>query len=150
MLLTALTSIIDSQITSVATLISHDVVPQFSEKVAESRSIDISRVAVMAVVALSWALVNIPGVNILYFGLLAGCICMTFFVPTLISLFRPAWIRAQSMVAGILVALTVGFPVYAYASLNKMVELSLVGFFTCLIASATITLVGSYLQRKMQ
>jgi Na+/proline symporter len=150
MLLTALTSIIDSQITSVATLISHDVVPQFSEKVAEARSIDISRVAVIAVVALSWALVNIPGVNILYFGLLAGCICMTFFVPTLISLFRPAWIQAQSMVTGILVALTVGFPVYAYASLNKMVELSLAGFFTCLIASATITLVGSYLQRKIQ
>lgn len=149
MLLTALTSIIDSQITSVATLISHDVVPQFSDKVAEARSIDISRVAVIAVVALSWALVNIPGVNILYFGLLAGCICMTFFVPTLISLFRPAWIRAQSMVSGILVALTVGFPVYAYASLNKMVELSLIGFFTCLIASATITLVGSYLQRKI-
>lgn len=149
MLLTALTSIIDSQITSVATLISHDVVPQFSQQVAEARSIDISRVAVIAVVALSWALVNIPGVNILYFGLLAGCICMTFFVPTLISLFRPAWIRAQSMVAGILVALTVGFPVYAYASLNKMVELSLIGFFTCLIASATITLAGSYLQRKI-
>jgi Na+/proline symporter len=147
MLLTALTSIIDSQITSVATLVSHDVVPQFSQKLAEARTIDISRIVVLAVVALSWALVNVPGVNILYFGLLAGCICMTFFVPTLISLFRPNWIRAQSMVTGILVALMIGFPVYAYASLNKMVELSLIGFFTCLIASTVITLAGSWWQK---
>jgi Na+/proline symporter len=150
MLLTALTSILDSQITSVATLISHDVVPKLSQKFSESGTIDISRVAVVAVVALSWALVNLPGVNILYFGLLTGCICMTFFVPTLVSLFRPDWIQAQSMITGILLALFVGFPIYAYASLNKMVDLSLIGFFTCLIVSATITLGGSYLQRKIK
>jgi Na+/proline symporter len=147
MLLTALTSILDSQITSVTTLISHDVIPQFTNT-TESRSIDISRWSVVGIVALSWALVNIPGVNILYFGLLTGCICMTFFVPSVVALFKPHLLRAQSMVAGILLALVVGFPVYAYASLNKMVDLSLVGFFTCLIASATITLAGSYLQRK--
>jgi Na+/proline symporter len=150
MLLTALTSILDSQITSVTTLISHDVIPQLSKNFTESQGIDISRASVVAIVALSWALVNIPGVNILYFGLLTGCICMTFFVPTLIALFRPAWIQAQSMVTGILLALFIGFPVYAYASLNKMVELSLFGFFTCLVVSATITLGGSYFQRKLK
>jgi len=148
MLLTALTSILDSQITSVATLISHDVVPKLSKALSEERTIDISRIAVVAVVSLSWALVNVPGVNILYFGFLTGCICMTFFVPTLVSLLRPHWIRANSMIAGILLALFVGFPVYAYASLNKMIELSLAGFFACLIISSTVVLLGSKLERR--
>jgi Na+/proline symporter len=147
MLLTALTSILDSQITSITTLISHDVIPQFAN-IAEERSIDVSRVSVVALVALSWALVNIPGVNILYFGLLTGCICMTFFIPSVVALFKPHWIRSKSMVTGILLALFIGFPVYAYASLNKMVELSLVGFFTCLAVSAIITLLGSQVEKR--
>jgi len=40
-----------------------------------------------------------------------------------------------------------GVPLYSYASLNKMVNLSLVGFFTCLIVSATITLLGGLVER---
>jgi hypothetical protein len=146
MLLTALTSILDSQITSITTLISHDVIPQFTQ-VTESRSIDISRWSVVGVVALSWALVNIPGVNILYFGLLTGCICMTFFVPSVVALFKPHLLQARSMVIGILLALFIGFPIYAYASLNKMVELSLLGFFGCLIISLTVSLAGSQIKK---
>jgi Na+/proline symporter len=146
MLLTALTSILDSQITSVTTLISHDVIPQFA-KLTESQSIDVSRWSVVGIVALSWLLVNIPGVNILYFGLLTGCICMTFFVPSVVALFKPHWLKSRSMVTGILLALFIGFPVYAYASLNKIVELSLLGFFGCLIISSLISLVGSRLEK---
>ena len=146
MLLTALTSILDSQITSVTTLISHDVIPQFAN-FTEAQSIDVSRWSVVGLVALSWALVNIPGVNILYFGLLTGCICMTFFVPSVVALFKPHLLQARSMVTGILLALFIGFPVYAYASLNKMVELSLLGFFGCLIISSLISLVGSRLEK---
>jgi hypothetical protein len=52
------------------------------------------------------------------------------------------------MVTGILLALFIGFPVYAYASLNKMVELSLAGFFTCLAVSAIITLLGSQVEKR--
>jgi len=147
MLLTALTSILDSQITSITTLISHDVLPQFTT-VTESQLIDISRWSVVVLVALSWLLVNIPGVNILYFGLLTGCICMTFFVPSVIALLKPQLLQARSMVIGILLALLIGFPVYAYASLNKMVELSLIGFFGCLIISSMISLLCSRFEAR--
>lgn len=149
MLLTALTSIIDSQITSVTTLISHDVLPQFYSQ-EEAGTIDLSRILVLVIVLLSWALVNLPGVNILYFGLLAGCICMTFFVPSIIALFKPHLLRARSMVIGILLALGVGFPLYAYASLNKLTDLALVGFFACLIISSSVSLLGSYIETKFK
>lgn len=145
MLLTALTSILDSQITSITTLISHDVLPQFYPQ-DDDATIDLSRSLVVVLVLLSWALVNIPGVNILYFGLLTGCICMTFFVPSVVALFKPNWMKSRSMVTGILLALFVGFPIYAYASLNKMVGLSLVGFFGCLIISSTVSLVGGMVE----
>jgi len=146
MLLTALTSILDSQITSVTTLISNDIIPQF-RTIAEEQSIDASRIATVAIVGLSWLLVNIPGVNILYFGFVTGSICMTFIVPSIVALFRPAWLQPRSLVTGILLALAMGVPLYSYASLNKMVNLSLVGFFTCLIVSATITLSGGLVER---
>lgn len=146
MLLTALTSILDSQITSVTTLISNDIIPQFGS-VTEEQSIDISRAATVVTIGLSWALVNIPGVNILYFGFVTGSICMTFIVPSIVALFRPDWLQPRSLVTGILLALAVGVPLYSYASLNKMVNLSLVGFFTCLVISATITLLGGLIER---
>lgn len=149
MLLTALTSILDSQITSIMTLVSHDILPQVYPQ-EEDATIDLSRTVTFLLVLVSWALVNIPGVNILYFGLLTGCICMTIIVPSVIALFQPQLLKGSSLVVGILLALFVGFPIYAYASLNKMVELSLVGFFTCLAVSATITLVGSYIGRRQE
>lgn len=149
MLLTALTSILDSQITSLTTLISHDVLPQIKSTLSESQTIDYSRIAVLAIVALSWAITNIPGVNILYFGFLTGCICMTFFVPSVVALFKPHWQKSRSMVTGILLALLIGFPVYAYASLNKMNDLALAGFFACLLISAGVTLIGSRFESRV-
>lgn len=149
MLLTALTSLLDSQITSITTLVSHDIVPQLYNKVEESKAIDIGRGVVISLVLLSWYIVNIPGVNILYFGLLLGCICMTFFIPSVVALFKPEWLQSRSMVIGILLSLFVGFPIYAYASLNKMVDLGLVGFFTCLIMSSIVSLVGSKFQKRI-
>lgn len=147
MLLTALTSILDSQFTSVMTLINNDVLPQIYPQ-AEADNIDLSRTLALVVVLLSWGVVNIPGVNILYFGFLGGCICMSFFVPSLIALFAPHLQKAKSMVMGILIALLVGFPVYAYASLNKLTDLALVGFFGSLIVPALFSLVGSRLQNS--
>jgi Na+/proline symporter len=146
MLLTALTSIIDSQITSVTTLISNDIVPQF-KKLEESKLIDYSRFGVVAVVLLAWLVVNIPGVNILYFGLLTGCICMTFIVPSIIALVKPQLQNAKAMVTGILISLFVGFPIYAYASLNKINDIALIGFFGCLIVPTIFSLGISAIMR---
>jgi Na+/proline symporter len=142
MLLTALTSIIDSQITSVTTLISNDIVPQF-KNMEESKLIDYSRFGVVGVVLLAWLVVNIPGVNILYFGLLTGCICMTFIIPSIIALVKPQLQNAKAMVTGILLSLFLGFPVYAWASLNKINDLALIGFFACLIIPMFFSLVVS-------
>lgn len=150
MLFTALTSIIDSQITSVTTLISNDVIPQFKKKLDESKLIDYSRFAVVGVVLLAWALVNIPGVNILYFGFLTGCICMTFIVPSIIALVKPQLQQAKTMVTGILIALVIGFPVYAWASLNKINDLALAGFFGCLLVPAFCSLVLSRFVNEKQ
>jgi Na+/proline symporter len=147
MLLTALTSLLDSQITSIMTLVSHDILPQLYPQ-KEDATIDLSRTLVVGIVLLSWAIVNIPGVNILYFGFLTGCICMTFIVPSMIALFAPHLQQARSMVTGILLSLFVGFPVYAYASLNKINDLALVGFFACLLISAATTLIGSRFEKS--
>jgi Na+/proline symporter len=139
MLLTALTSIIDSQITSITTLLSNDVLPQFYPQ-DDNDTIDLSRTLVVVLVLLSWAIVNIPGVNILYFGFLTGCICMTFIVPSIIALVKPQLQQAKPMVIGILLGLFVGFPVYAWASLNKINDIALLGFFGCLAISSFFSL----------
>ena len=151
MLLTALTSILDSQITSLTTLIGNDIIPQITLVITENKLIDYSRLAAIPIVGISWLLINIPGVNILYFGFVTGSICMTFFVPSIVALFKPHWLEARSMVAGIVLSLCIGVPLYSYASLNKLTDVALAGFFTCLVLSATISLGGGYIanQRKM-
>jgi hypothetical protein len=125
------------------------VLPQLYPS-GEATTIDVSRIMVFALVILSWGLVNIPGVNILYFGFLAGCICMTFFVPSVVALFKPHLLQACSMVIGILLALCVGFPLYAYASLNKLTDLALWGFFACLIISSGVSLLGSRIEARFK
>jgi hypothetical protein len=147
MLLTALTSIIDSQITSITTLLNNDILPQLYPQ-DEDSTIDLSRTLVVCVVLLSWLIVNIPGVNILYFGFLTGCICMTFIVPSIIALVKPELQKANSMVTGILLSLGIGFPLYAWASLNKINDLALVGFFGCLLVSSVFSLVISRIRGK--
>jgi Na+/proline symporter len=147
MLLTALTSIIDSQITSVTTLLSNDILPQLYPQ-DDNSTIDLSRTIVVCIVLLAWLIVNIPGVNILYFGFLTGCICMTFIVPSIIALVKPELQKANSMVTGILLSLGIGFPLYAWASLNKINDLALVGFFGCLLVSSMFSLVISRIRGK--
>jgi len=146
MLLTALTSIIDSQITSATTLLSNDILPQLYPQ-DDDATIDLSRTAVVGLVLISWALVNIPGVNILYFVYMQGCICMTFIVPSIIALIKPKLQDSKAMVTGILIGLFVGFPVYAWASLNKLNDIALLGFLGCLVISTVFSLGGSLIVR---
>ena len=148
MLLTGLTSLLDSQITSITTLLSHDVIPQFNKTLSESSIIDYSRIAVLLIVGFSWALINIPGVNIIYFTFVSGAVCMAFIVPTIVALFKPHLLEAKSLVAGILLALAFGVPVYSYAGLNKLNDIALIGFFSALIISTTVSLGGGYISRK--
>lgn len=148
MLLTALTSLLDSQFTSVMTLINNDILPQIYPQ-DEDANLDLSRTASVLVILLSWGVINIPGVNILYFGFMGGCICMSFFIPSLLALFAPHLQNAKTMVIGILIALFAGFPLYAYASLNKLTDLALVGFFGCLLVPAVFSLVGNKLQKPV-
>lgn len=148
MLLTGLTSLLDSQITSVTTLLSHDVIPQFTQNISEAKTIDYSRLAVVIMILLSWGLVNIPGVNIIWFSILGGSVCMSFFVPTIIALFKPQMLETKSLVAGILIALAVGVPVFGYASLNKITDLALFGFFAPLFISSIISVVGGYIANR--
>jgi SSS family solute:Na+ symporter len=148
MLLTGLTSLLDSQITSMTTLFSHDVVPQFNKNTTETQVIDYSRLGVIIMILLSWGLVNIPGVNIVWFSIVGGSVCMSFFVPTIIALFRPQWLEAKSLVASILLALFVGVPVFGYASLNKLTDLALIGFFSSLFISSIVCLGGGYIANR--
>jgi Na+/proline symporter len=147
-LLTAIISLLDSQLNSISTLLSHDIYPQIKSTLSESRLIDLSRLSVLGLLLLSWALINVPGVNIVYFGFISSCVCITFFIPSVLALFKPTWMTAKGLVVGVLSGLIIGFPIYAYANLNKMMEWSLVGFFTCLILSATFSLGSGLIQNR--
>jgi Na+/proline symporter len=147
MLLTAIISILDSQLASITTLVSHDIIPQLTAITEESKIIDRARLVVIGFIGLAWAMINVPGVNIVYFGFVTGCICMTFFIPSVIALFKPHLQTSAGVVVGILSALAVGFPIYAYANLNKITDWSLIGFFTCIVLSTTISLGSGLLAR---
>lgn len=147
MLLTALTSILDSQITSITTLLSNDIIPQIKSNLSESKLIDYSRFAMIPILLVGWAAVNIPGVNILYFGLLSGCVAITFFVPSILALFAPHLQTGKGIILGTALSLSIGFPIYAYASLNKINNIALMGFFGCLAASTLFSLASGKLAK---
>jgi high-affinity Fe2+/Pb2+ permease len=73
---------------------------------------------------------------------------MTFIVPSIIALVKPQLQNAKAMVAGILISLFVGFPIYAYASLNKINDIALLGFFGCLIVPTIFSLLSNLFNRS--
>jgi len=141
----AMVSIIDSQLTSLSSLLGHDLhkrLKMTTDTVVFSRWLMV--IAGISVIGL----VNIPGFTLLYLIMIIAVVRISTLFPSLLSVMRPNWVNETGLFWGMLVGIAVGVPMYAYGAYNKITNLALSGFFTTLIIVPILVLLVSKCKRN--
>lgn len=119
--MSALTSILDSKMSSVASIAGHDIASRFGLDYLTSARAAIVILAVAAVLV-----ANIPGLKILHLFLFYGSIRSATLIPTICTILGKPLNEAATFY-GILAALAVGLPVFAYGNFNAVPALIVTG-----------------------
>lgn len=121
MTMLALISIIDSKMCSLSSIIGHDVAERYNLKFLES-----SRFSIMILTFLAILIANIPDLKILYLFMFYGTLRSATFLPTVLTLLNKRLGEVQTFY-GILAAILIGLPIFAYGNFNKIPWMIVVG-----------------------
>lgn len=140
----AMVSIADSQLTSLSSLMGHDV----HERVGGSSDpIRFSRWAMLGVAVAVVALVNIPGFTLLYLLMIIAMVRIATLFPSLLALNFKNSVNSTGLFWGMLSGIVVGIPLYAYGSYFKIADLAMTGFFVTLVIVPVLVLIISKFTR---
>lgn len=121
MTMLALISIIDSKMCSLSSIIGHDVAERYNLKFLES-----SRFSMIILSILAILIANIPDLKILYLFLFYGTLRSATLLPTVLTLLNKRLGEVQTFY-GILAAILIGLPIFAYGNFNKIPWMIVVG-----------------------
>lgn len=88
------------------------------------------------------AIAAIPAMQILYLFLFYGTLRASVLLPTVITLMKKQ-VSEPAMFYGIITAITIGLPIFAYGNFNKIPLWIVVGSLLTVLSSGIITLIGS-------
>jgi Na+/proline symporter len=141
----AMVSIADSQLTSLGSLMGHDVHDRIG---STADPVKFSRWAMLGVAALVVALVNIPGFTLLYLIMVIAMVRIATLFPSLLALnFRDS-VTSAGLFWGMLSGIVIGIPLYAYGAYFKIADLAMTGFFVTLVIVPVLVLIVSRFTRK--
>lgn len=133
----AMVSIADSQLTSLSSLVGHDV----HERIGSSTDpVKFSRWAMLIVAVLVVGLVNVPGFTLLYLIMVIAMVRIATLFPSLLALCFKGSVNSTGLFWGMLSGIVVGIPLYAYGSYFKIADLAMTGFFVTLVIVPALVL----------
>jgi len=136
MLLSGLLSTIDSQLLALGSITT-----DYTKDLKKQRR------AMIAGAVLALIIANIPGNSVLFMFLVYGTLRASTFSITVLTLANVK-LRSQSVVAGLSVAIGIGFPIFLYGNLNNVGEVKLWGsIFTATIAGVIAYAATSWVKR---
>ncbi len=140
-LLSGLVSTLDSNLCAVASLCGHDGFARASAAPAEEpesgRVVAVSRWSMLGLALAGLVIANLPGMEILYLFLFYGTLRASTFLPTVLSL---VWERTceRGVFWGILAAIAVGLPVFAYGNFWQQVDWAVAGSLLTVLLSGLL------------
>ena len=138
LILSGLISTVDSIMCAVSSIAGHDVSMRIADKFGngslgairiEKRilsSVDIARIAMVAVTVLAIVVANIPGITITYLFLFYGTLRSSVMLPTIFAI-NGRKMSERGLYYGIMASLIVGLPIFAYGNLYGNIPLILTG-----------------------
>jgi Na+/proline symporter len=112
LVMSALTSIIDSKLCSVSSIVGHDVAEKYNLGFLNSAKMSMVLLTVIAI-----AIANIPDLKILHLFLFYGTLRSATLVTTVLTLLNKK-LNESGVFYGILVSILVGLPIFAYGNFN--------------------------------
>lgn len=138
MLISGLLSTVDSNLCAVASLTS-DIV--------KKSDMLLSKVAMIVLLALGIAIANIPGLTITYLFLIYGTLRATTLLPTIMTL-KGIKLTANGVCSGIITALVIGLPIFAYGTILNISLYKTIGSLTTVLSAGVVALIISRLEAR--
>lgn len=151
MLLSGLISTQDSNLCSIASIVGHDIANRREKtdttgEAGNSRVMRMSRLSMAVLAVITIAIANLPGIKILHLFLFYGTLRASTLLPTVLTLLSEK-IAEKGVFWGILAAILIGLPVFAYGSITGDTPWVVTGSLFTVLSSGMITFIVSILQK---
>jgi len=133
--MSALTSIIDSKLCSVSSIIGHDLSNRFNIE-----SIFSARISMIVLTLFALIIANLPGLQILYLFLFYGTLRSSTFIITVLTLLGKK-LSEFAVFYGIISAILIGLPLFTYGNITKNTTMIVAGSLSTLLLPYISTLV---------
>ncbi len=146
MLLSGLTSTLDSNLCSISCIAGHDIAEKFFDNKRDD-SVVISRIGMAVLVIAAVCVANIKGIKILHLFLFYGTLRASTLLPTMIILLIEK-VSESGVFWGILTSMIIGLPVFAYGKYTNNIAWIVSGSLLSVFLSGCITLGCSFIYGK--
>ena len=136
MIVSGLLSTIDSNLCAISSL---------TTDVFKKQSIGRTKISMAALLLVGIAVANIPGLTVTHLFLMYGTLRASTLLPTVFTLWG-AELKAEGVVAGIISALVIGLPIFAYGNINGIAAYKTAGSLTTVLLSGIVALLVSRLR----
>lgn len=139
-LLSGLVSTLDSNLSAISSLAGHDVFDRWTHRRHTNRQIvGFARIAMLVIAVAAVAIANIPNMKVLYLFLFYGALRSSTLTPTVFALWRKdRFVSERGMFWGIVVALALFVPLFAYGNWNGVLWANLTGIIGIVVSSFAI------------
>lgn len=138
MILSGLLSTIDSNLCAIASL---------TTDIKKNQSSTVGKVAMIALLVVGIAVANIPGLTVTHLFLMYGTLRAATLLPTIFTL-KGVKLTARGITTGIITALVVGLPIFAYGNIFNIAAYKTAGSLLTVLSAGIVALVVSRFSRK--
>lgn len=133
MIVSGLLSTIDSNLCAISSL---------TTDIFKKNTLGKTKFAMILLLVLGIAVANIPGLTVTHLFLMYGTLRAATLLPTIFTL-KGVNLKAKGIVIGIISALIVGLPIFAYGNINNIAIYKTIGSLTTVLLSGVVTLIVS-------
>ena len=138
MIVSGLLSTVDSNLCAVSSL---------TTDIAGGKDIRKTRTAMVILLILGILIANIPGITVTHLFLFYGTLRASTLLPTVLTL-KGVRLNSKGIIAGVITALAVGLPVFAYGSVLNNGPYKTLGSLLTVLLSGVIALTASRKERR--
>jgi Na+/proline symporter len=136
MIVSGLLSTIDSNLCAISSL---------TTDIFKKKTLGKTKFAMVLLLILGIAVANIPKLTVTHLFLMYGTLRAATLLPTIFTL-KGVKMKAEGVTAGIISALIIGLPIFAYGNINNIAVYKTAGSLTTVILSGAVALIASRLR----
>lgn len=138
MIVSGLLSTIDSNLCAVASL---------TTDIKSNQKSTIGKIAMVVLLLVGIAVANIPGLTVTHLFLMYGTLRAATLLPTIFTL-KGVKLTAKGVTTGIITALLVGLPIFAYGNIYNIATYKTVGSLTTVLSAGIVAIIVSKLSKR--